>query len=148
MPGAAPAAPKQGVFTRKLGPLPAWGWMSIAAAVVLVIVVYEYRKNAAGSSASTSSDSTTPPQVDQFQVTPPEQDSASGSTVPWAQNYTNLQADATEALKKQGVKNPTKAQIAKERKDIISGAHGIAHPAPKKKAAPAKRTPHAQARHK
>lgn len=71
MPGIAPGGGN--VFTRKVGPLPAWGWMSIAAAGVLLIVVYEYRKGGSSSTASTSAADTTPPTVFEF---PPESEPA------------------------------------------------------------------------
>lgn len=54
------------VFTRKLGPLPMWGWMAIA--LLLALFYYLYKKNQSGSSSSgaTSSPSTvnTPGGVD------------------------------------------------------------------------------------
>ena len=42
-----------GVFTRKLGPLPAWAWMAIILVLVLVYAYYKKSKNAT-SSASTA----------------------------------------------------------------------------------------------
>ncbi len=70
----APTAPRKsggGVFTRKIGPFPAWVWMAIAAAGVLALVVYEYRKNSAGGSGTSSAATSpaTPPTVFTF---PPE----------------------------------------------------------------------------
>lgn len=57
-PTAAPAkAPgggkKENVFTHKLGPLPMWGWVGIAAAVLVAWRLYSAKKN--GSSTSTNS---------------------------------------------------------------------------------------------
>jgi LysM repeat protein len=48
-------APEQGgnVFTRKLGPLPMWGWMGIALA--LAIVFYLYKKKTSSSTSSQNS---------------------------------------------------------------------------------------------
>lgn len=40
------------VFTRKIGPLPMWGWMGIA--LLLAILYYLYQKNQASSTSSTS----------------------------------------------------------------------------------------------
>lgn len=53
-----------------------------------------------------------------------------GGSIPWGQNAVNLNADAKQALIKGGDKNPTKAQIAEERKDIIQTARdpGRRHP--------------------
>jgi|HubBroStandDraft_3_1064219.scaffolds.fasta_scaffold413145_1 hypothetical protein len=77
-PAGGNASPPKGggnVFTRKLGPLPAWAWMAIAVGIVLVIVVYEYHKSQ--SSSSTASD-TTPEQITQNY--PPESEPASSSS--------------------------------------------------------------------
>lgn len=48
----ATTKPKGGVLTRKLGPLPMWGWMAIVG--VLVLLYSYYSKSKAQSTASTS----------------------------------------------------------------------------------------------
>lgn len=53
----APGAGGSNVFTRKLGPLPLWGWMGIGLAVALGY--YFWQKNKAASTASTSTTGTT-----------------------------------------------------------------------------------------
>lgn len=54
------------VFTRKIGPLPMWGWMGIAA--LLAVFYYLYKKNqattTASSTAATSAAANTPGGVD------------------------------------------------------------------------------------
>lgn len=40
------------VFTKKLGPLPMWGWMGIA--LLIAVLYYLYRKNKAASSATST----------------------------------------------------------------------------------------------
>src|SRR5580692_3803435 len=51
------------VFTRKLGPLPMWGWMAIA--LVLAIVYYAFKKHTSSSTtAQTSATDNTPGGVD------------------------------------------------------------------------------------
>jgi hypothetical protein len=65
---AAPSG-KGNVFTRKIGPLPMWGWVSIVGGAIIVWAVYEHNK--AGSTAAAATDtsaSTTPPDV--FMVSP------------------------------------------------------------------------------
>ena len=47
---------KENVFTHKLGPLPMWGWVGIAAAVLVAWRVYSAKKN--GTSSSTSGSGT------------------------------------------------------------------------------------------
>src|SRR5215472_13008609 len=44
-----PAKGKENVFTRKLGPLPAWVWMAIAAALILLWVVWSGHKKASST---------------------------------------------------------------------------------------------------
>lgn len=138
-PATAPAGRKQGgggVFTRKIGPFPAWVWMAIAAAGVLALVVYEYRKNSAGgSSAATDSAATspaTPPTVFTF---PPESNpgAATGTSSP---DDPSIYALAKKILEERGVKNPTVQQIDAERKKIIDQGQ-----APAKKKKPGRKPP-------
>lgn len=51
---AQPTEPRSGsnVFTRKLGPLPMWGWMGIAA--LLAVLFYLHSKNSSSSSTAAS----------------------------------------------------------------------------------------------
>lgn len=78
----APAAGGGGnVFTRKLGPLPMWGWTAGAGVLVVGWAVYQRRKasTTAASSSTAGSSALTPPQVTQIYdttqvTTPPEQD--------------------------------------------------------------------------
>lgn len=74
------------VFTRKLGPLPMWGWMAIALLVALGY--YLYKKNQSGAT-STAASGTSPSTVN----TPGGVDA---SLVPQFvnQDYTNVQAPA------------------------------------------------------
>lgn len=53
-------------FTRKLGPLPMWGWMAIVGILVLVYAYYKKSKDASASAASTQTAATnnTPGGVD------------------------------------------------------------------------------------
>jgi LysM repeat protein len=51
------------VFTRKLGPLPMWGWMGIALALALVYYFYSKNKSA-NSQAQSSATNNTPGGVD------------------------------------------------------------------------------------
>lgn len=44
------------VFTRKIGPLPMWGWMAVA--LVIAILYYLYKKNSASNATSTAADQT------------------------------------------------------------------------------------------
>lgn len=53
------------VFTQKIGPLPMWGWLAIAAGLLVVWRVYAGKKSAS-SQASTASSSTPADQVPQF----------------------------------------------------------------------------------
>lgn len=82
-----PGAPvKSGnVFTRKLGPLPAWAWMAVVAALVLLVVVYEYKKGGSSSTDSGTAADTTPPTVFEFPADPDSDSSGStsgGTTTP------------------------------------------------------------------
>lgn len=56
---APEATPRSGgnIFTRKLGPLPMWGWMAIAA--LLAVFYYLYAKNKSASSTTAASAQTT-----------------------------------------------------------------------------------------
>jgi hypothetical protein len=59
-----PDQPKQGgnVATKKLGPLPRWGWVAVAGGVYLVYRYYEsYKANQAASAASGTTGGTTIP---------------------------------------------------------------------------------------
>lgn len=55
-----PAEPSGGgnVFTRKIGPLPMWGWMGIVA--LLAVFYYLYKKNQSASTSSTNAAANTP----------------------------------------------------------------------------------------
>ena len=52
-PARAPGGKKENVFTHKLGPLPMWGWVGIAAAVLVAWRLYSSKKN--GSSSTSKS---------------------------------------------------------------------------------------------
>ena len=54
----APPARHDNVFTRKIGPLPMWGWLSIGVGLVLIYVIYEYRKKNQAAASTSSSTST------------------------------------------------------------------------------------------
>jgi hypothetical protein len=51
-----------GVFTRKLGPLPAWAWMAI---VLILVLVYSYYKKSKSASSTTGSNAQSASTVDQ-----------------------------------------------------------------------------------
>lgn len=64
------AAPRAGggggnIFTNKIGPLPMWAWVGIAAGILVVWRFYS-SKNSAASTATTASQSTAADQVPQF----------------------------------------------------------------------------------
>jgi len=61
MAAAAPPQKTGNVLTRKIGPLPAWVWISVIAIVILLWAWYEHSKSSS-SAASGSSASTTPPE--------------------------------------------------------------------------------------
>lgn len=63
-PTNAPSGGGGNVFTRKIGPLPMWGWMLIA--LLVAVFYYLYKKNQSGSSSTAQSPSTvnTPGGVD------------------------------------------------------------------------------------
>jgi hypothetical protein len=44
------------VFTRKMGPLPAWGWMAIVLLLAVFYAMYSKQKKAAASSSSSNTD--------------------------------------------------------------------------------------------
>jgi hypothetical protein len=79
MADTAPAPSGKGnVLTRKIGPLPTWGWVSIIGGAIVVWAVYARSK--AGSTTATAADSasTTPPDV--FLVSPDSTTPAGGAT--------------------------------------------------------------------
>lgn len=51
--GPGPDRSSGNVFTRKIGPLPMWGWMAIALLVALFYYLYSKNKGGAGASPST-----------------------------------------------------------------------------------------------
>lgn len=81
---AAPARSGGNMFTQKIGPLPMWAWVGIAAAILVVWRLYS-SKQSQSSQASTAASSTAADQVPQFvnqtytTVTAP---TAAGTTAP------------------------------------------------------------------
>jgi hypothetical protein len=67
-PDAAPAGRKENVFTHKIGPLPMWAWVGIAAAVLIGWRLYSGKKAAASqqTTSTTAPDSTAANTVPQF----------------------------------------------------------------------------------
>jgi hypothetical protein len=101
------------VFTRKIGPLPMWGWVAIVGTVVVVWALYEQKKNSAAQ--STAAADVTPPQIDQFQITvPPEQEPAPPTTTPTPKKEKEDEPAAREHSFKTN-RAATLAQIAKSR---------------------------------
>ena len=62
------AGPK-GALSRKLGPLPAWAWVSIAGTLIVIWALWQRAKS--NSSSTTTAGNVTPPVIDQFQLTTP-----------------------------------------------------------------------------
>lgn len=63
----------ENVLTRKLGPLPTWGWVAVAGGGVVAYALWQRRQ---GANSSTAGNSTlTPPEILMF---PPEQDADEG----------------------------------------------------------------------
>jgi LysM repeat protein len=84
----APSSSGGNVFTRKLGPLPTWGWMGIALAVALVY--YFYSKNKSSSTtAQTSATNNTPGGVDSSLVPQFVNQTYVNGSPPAAPNITN-----------------------------------------------------------
>jgi len=93
-PTAAPAAgpaKKGNIFTRKIGPLPMWVWLTIGIAIVVGFALYKSRTSSsgAGSQADQSATGTDASQIPQFvnqtyttvtPPTPPAPVSATGGT--------------------------------------------------------------------
>lgn len=48
----APAKGKENVLTRKIGPLPTWGWVAVVASLLLLYVFWSNNKSAQSSSSS------------------------------------------------------------------------------------------------
>ena len=65
-PAAAGTPRRENVFTHKLGPLPTWAWIAIAAAILVAWRVYSGKKAAAAQQQSAASQSTPSDQVPQF----------------------------------------------------------------------------------
>jgi hypothetical protein len=67
-PETAPAGRGENVFTHKIGPLPMWAWVGIAAAVLVGWRLYSSKKAAASTSgtSTTAADSTAANTVPQF----------------------------------------------------------------------------------
>jgi hypothetical protein len=69
-PTAPPRGGHENVLTHKLGPLPTWAWVGVAAAVLVVWRTFSNKKTAAASqqqaAASTSNTATAADQVPQF----------------------------------------------------------------------------------
>lgn len=51
-------------FSRKLGPLPTWGWMAIVGVLVLVYAYYKKSKSASAATTQTAATNNTPGGVD------------------------------------------------------------------------------------
>ena len=64
---AGPA--KEHALTRKIGPLPAWAWVSVIGGVILLWAWWERRNSTSTTASSTTASDTTPPEV--IQTTPP-----------------------------------------------------------------------------
>lgn len=54
------------LLTKKIGPMPTWGWMGILLVVVLAWRLYSNKKSAAATVQTTSADQTTPSNVPEF----------------------------------------------------------------------------------
>ena len=68
-PTATPARSSGGrgnMFTQKIGPLPMWAWVGIAAAILIVWRLYSNKQAASQSSQATTTPSTPADQVPQF----------------------------------------------------------------------------------
>ena len=64
----------ENALTRKLGPLPTWGWVAIVGGGAVAYAVWE-RRNTSTSGSGTAAANAVPPVIEQFQLsTPPEQD--------------------------------------------------------------------------
>ena len=60
-----PAARRENVFTRKIGPLPMWAWVAIIGSVIVVYSLYK-RKTAGATTSTASPTGTDASQVPQF----------------------------------------------------------------------------------
>ena len=60
--GPGPDQSSDNVFTRKIGPLPMWGWMAIA--LLLALFYYLYKKNSSSGGGASASTVNTPGGVD------------------------------------------------------------------------------------
>jgi hypothetical protein len=69
----------ENALTRKLGPLPTWGWVAIAAGVIGGYAYIE-RKQSSSATSGTQAASTEPPYV--FQLYPPDGNDDSTSSTP------------------------------------------------------------------
>lgn len=58
-------------LTRKIGPLPTWAWIAIVGAAVVLWAFWKNKQSAAATSQSATVPDTTPPVIDQFQLTSP-----------------------------------------------------------------------------
>lgn len=110
--------------------IPWFVWIGGAAVLAYFLFFRNSSASTPGTATDTSGDITTgSTTLDKGAVTinvtqgtsepTPDQDT---DKVPWNQNAQNIQADARDALIKQGIKHPTKRQIAEERKDILQTA--------------------------
>ena len=79
-PAAPPARPRSGggnVFTNKIGPLPMWAWVGIAAAILIIWRMFAAKQSASAAASTAATDSTAANTVPQFvnqvytSVTPP-----------------------------------------------------------------------------
>src|ERR1700685_433653 len=79
-------------LTKKLGPLPRWGWAAVGGGTLLAYLLY--RKYAAGSTTTTTtttaSGSTSIPTVDLVNSTPNASTGTTTTTTPTATSYTNF----------------------------------------------------------
>jgi hypothetical protein len=79
-------------LTKKLGPLPRWGWAAVGGGILLAYLLY--RKYAAGSTTTgtttATSGGTTIPTVDVVNSTPNATTGTTSTTTPAATGYTNF----------------------------------------------------------
>lgn len=60
----------ENVMTRKIGPLPTWGWVGITGGVIVAYELYKSRSSAAAAVSSGTGSSTVPQFVNQTYVSP------------------------------------------------------------------------------
>jgi hypothetical protein len=111
------------VFTRKIGPMPMWGWMAIA--LVVAILYYLYKKNSASSSTSsqaqTAATNNTPGGVDSSLVPQFVNQVYNQETPPAAPNITvNSTVPVTTIDQTQPSTNPSPTQTTTPRPPSVS----------------------------